>query len=397
MAPSTSYPPPPPLDSPDLKDPLECPPLRWGILGCGRVSHDFVQALKLVPTASVVACAARDLSRAQAFATKHAVASAYGDYDKLLRDTSVDIVYVGNVHAFRLKDGEQCLKAGKHVLLEKPFACNTEDTKYLIELAASKQLFLQEGMWTRFFPAVERARQLVEQGALGEIVSVQSDFQFNASDSEKYPDSFVYQRKLGGGANFLVGPYPVAAALMFFDGRIPDSIKAVGQVDAATEVDLQAAVSLQFPPTDTDPSRGRDGTTAKLPGAGVATLSYGMLGESEEVTTVVGSKGRLTIQSPCHCPTKLLVQHKKKGRGNVEVTEYEYPLPDDTDDIVAAGGYFYPNSAGFCYEAAAVARCIAKGKTCCPQFTLCETKVVHMILEETRKQMGLKGVNDVEE
>jgi len=397
MVPS-SYPPPPPLDSPSLTDPLECPPLRWGILGCGRVSHDFVQALKLVPTASVAACAARDLSRAQAFAMKHAVARAYGVYDKLLQDASVDIVYVGNVHAFHRQVGEQCLKAGKHVLLEKPFTCNTEDAKYLIELAASKKLFLQEGMWTRFFPAVEQARSLVlEQEVLGEIVSVQSDFQFNASDSEKYPDSCVYQRKLGGGANFAVGPYPVAAALMFFGGRIPDSVKAVGQVDAATEVDLQAAVSLHFPPTDSDPLRGRDNMAAKLPGpgAGVATLSYGILGESDEITTVVGSKGRLTIQSPCHCPTKLLVRLKKKGQGNVKVTEYEYPLPADTDDIVAAGGYFYPNSAGFCYEAAAVARCIADGKTCCPQFTLYETVAVQMILEETRNQMELKGVNEV--
>lgn len=396
MSTSTAAPPPAPLDSPNLTDPLECPPLRWGILGCGRVSHDFVQALKLVPTVTVTACAARDLERARAFASKHGIPAAYGGgYDELLRDETVDIVYVGNVHAFRRQDGEKCIRAGKHALLEKPYACNPADARYLVELASQKRVFLQEGMWTRFFPAVERARQLFEQeGALGEIVSLQSDFQFNASDQETYPDSFVYQRKLGGGASLLTGPYPIAAALLFFGGRLPDAIKAVGQVDEQTGVDLQAAITLQFPPTGSDPSTGRDPTTAKLPGAGMATLSYGMLGESEEVTTVVGTKGRLIIQSPCHCPTKLTVMLKNKGRGNVEVTEYEYPLPAETPEIKAAGGYFYPNSAGFCYEAAAVARCIADGKTCCPQFTLCETEVVQMILDETRSQLKLKGVHD---
>jgi predicted dehydrogenase len=63
--------PPPPLDDPLILDPLSCPPLRWGILGCGRISHDFVQALKLLPTASVTAVAAKDIQKAQEFAVKH--------------------------------------------------------------------------------------------------------------------------------------------------------------------------------------------------------------------------------------------------------------------------------------------------------------------------------------
>ena len=88
----TSSSPPPPFDEPTLKDPLECPPLRWGILGCGRVSHDFVQAMKHIPNATVVACAARDLSRAQEFAHKHAVAQAYDNYDDLLANDKVEVV-----------------------------------------------------------------------------------------------------------------------------------------------------------------------------------------------------------------------------------------------------------------------------------------------------------------
>jgi dihydrodiol dehydrogenase / D-xylose 1-dehydrogenase (NADP) len=68
--------PPRPLDDPSVQNPLECPPLKWGILGCGRVAHDFTQALKHLPTQSVVACAARSSDSAKAFAEKHNIANS---------------------------------------------------------------------------------------------------------------------------------------------------------------------------------------------------------------------------------------------------------------------------------------------------------------------------------
>jgi dihydrodiol dehydrogenase / D-xylose 1-dehydrogenase (NADP) len=300
---------------------------------------------------------------------------------------------------------ELCLKAGKHTLLEKPFACTTDEAEYLIQLARKKNLFLMEGMWTRFFPAVEKARQLAfgttgekdEGGVIGQVVAVFSDFNFNASDSETYPTSFVYNRKLGGGASLLTGPYPIAAATLFYPGMQPDHVKVVGQVDSATGVDLQACISLSFPPTsDRSPAMDEmnvEEATPKLPGAGVASLSYGLLCESVEETTVVGTKGRLTIKSPAHCPTKLIVSLKGDGRGaSASEKVYEYPIPEDTDAIKKAGGYFYPNSAGFAYEAAAVARCIAAGKMEAPQYTLAETLVAMKILEQTRLQLGVKAV-----
>jgi predicted dehydrogenase len=130
-------------------------------------------------------------------------------------------------------------------------------------------------MWTRFFPAVEQARRLAlgcngAQKMLGEVVQVHSDFNFNASDSEEYPTSFVYNHGLGGGASLLVAPYPIAAATLFFDGVAPHEIKAVGQLDKATGVDLQGTMVLNFPPTDTlapavDESNENE-STPKLPG-----------------------------------------------------------------------------------------------------------------------------------
>lgn len=359
-------------------------------MGCGRVAHDFCLALQLVPSATLAACAtSSSLERAQTFATKHGIAKAHGDYASLMADPSVDIIYCANVHAFRRRDGEQCIQAGKHVVLEKPFCCGSaEDAQYLIDLAKKHDVFLMEGMWTRFFPAFEKARQIVEAGTIGTIVNVSSDFCFNAADSEVYPDSFVYQRKLGGGSSMLTGPYPIAAALAFFASRRPSKIQVAGNVDAATGVDLQAGVLLEFPPTQEHADPG----SPLVPGCGVASLSYGIVGESKETTIVVGTKGRLTIESPFHCPFALTVEIKGEGRGNVDTIRYDYPLPDITPAMEAAGGFYYPNSAGFCYEAAAVARCVSQRQ--CPQFTLDESLICQEILEQVRIQLKMKSVEE---
>jgi dihydrodiol dehydrogenase / D-xylose 1-dehydrogenase (NADP) len=394
----------PPLDRPDGmggdSSYLECPKLRWGIMGCGRVSHDFCLALSsLVPTAEIVACATQtDLPRSQIFADTFRIPKAYGSYESLVQDETVDIVYVGNVHSFRRHDGELCLLAGKHVLLEKPMACKLSDAQHLIALAREKKLFLMEGMWTRFFPAFETARNMIQTGDIGQIVNVSSDFLFDAADSEIYPSSYFYQRKLGGGASMLVSMYPLVTVLAMFGSRRPSVVRAVGQVDAPTEVDLQVAILLQFPPNDESSSSGgyyyNDTSSPTPAGAGIASLTYGFVGESREITTIVGTKGRITIESPCHCPTSLLVEKKATGRGQVaSIERFEFPLPQpDHNNNNNNLTYHYPNSAGFCYEAAAVARCIELG--CCPQFTQEESLICQEILEAVRAQLSLKTVDE---
>ncbi len=126
--------------------------------------------------------------------------------------------------------------------------------------------------------------------------------------------------------------------------------------------------------------------------AGAATLTCGLLGESEEETLALGTKGRIKICSPGHCPTKIIVSKKSSGRGNGGVEVYEYDLPEDTEEIIKAGKYYYPNSAGLAYEAAAVARCIAAGKTEAPQYTLQETLTNMKVVDELRRQLGVKQI-----
>ena len=125
--------------------------------------------------------------------------------------------------------------------------------------------------------------------------------------------------------------------------------------------------------------------------ADVATLSFGILGESIEETVVVGTKGRRTIEAPGRCPTRLAVGLKAQGRGNAGgVFHYEYELPADTEQITNTRGYFCPNSAGFAYEATVVARCIAAGKKELPQYTQEETLTTIREIDKIRSQLGVK-------
>jgi dihydrodiol dehydrogenase / D-xylose 1-dehydrogenase (NADP) len=403
---------------------LDCPSLQWGILGCGRVSHDWCLALHHLPSQRVVACATSsssssststsdDSPRARQFAELHNIPAYYRSYEQLCEDPNVHIVYVGNIHSTRREVVELCLKYNKHVMVEKPFAMNSKDAEHLMQLAAEKpHLFVTEGMWTRYFPAVQHARNLIQQGAIGDVCTVLSDFNINAADHEEYPSSFFYQPHLGGGATLLVGPYPVAAAILAFGGRMPTQIKAVGQVDDSTGVDLHATLVLGFaaPPADDEdtsdavPSSPAPKSSPVVPGSGTATLTYGILCESEEVTTIIGTRGRITILTPSHNPTSIKLEIKGHGRGSVAEppTVYHYPLPADTPEILQRGGFNYPNSAGFCYEAAAVARCIrdletnyssnsdekeALSAAGAPQYPLSETLVVMRILDEVQRQI----------
>lgn len=103
-----------------------------------------------------------------------------------------------------------------------------------------------EGMWTRFFPAVEKAHEIVKSGAIGNVVAVHSDFGFNGGDVANYPDHVFYDLNLGGGGLFYVAPYPVAAAVEFLGPTFPSRIAAAGVKDKLTGVDLSGAISLHF-------------------------------------------------------------------------------------------------------------------------------------------------------
>lgn len=113
-------------------------------------------------------------------------AKAYGSYRGLVEDPDVDIVYIATPHSEHFQNVYMCLEAGKHVLCEKPFTVNAEQTRILIELATKKNLFLMEATWTRFFPLSTRVREMIKAGEIGTVLRVYADFSFGYDVQSTY-------------------------------------------------------------------------------------------------------------------------------------------------------------------------------------------------------------------
>jgi predicted dehydrogenase len=214
--------------------------IRWGILGAGHIAESFVKDFPLLQNATLVAVAARDKEKAKAFAAAHNIPIAY-NYDELYNSTEVDAVYIATTHNFHFEQSLQCMKHGKGVLCEKPITINDSECKQLIAVAKEKNVFLMEAMWTYFLPAINKAKQWIEEGRIGNLKVIQADFSFGVP---KNLEGRMYNPNLAGGALLDLGVYPVAAACLFANGK-PGSITASG-VLTATGVDANTAIILQF-------------------------------------------------------------------------------------------------------------------------------------------------------
>lgn len=150
--------------------------LKWGIAAAGKISNDFVVALKVLPSAShqVVAVAARSLASAEKFAKTHEIPHFYEGYLNLAQDESVNIVYVSVLNPQHYEVSKLMLEKGKHVLCEKPFTINEKQTRKLIEIARAKKLFIMEAIWSRCFPVYKELRRIVEAGDIGEVSTLKN-------------------------------------------------------------------------------------------------------------------------------------------------------------------------------------------------------------------------------
>ena len=148
--------------------------LRWGIIGCGRISHDFAQAMhKCRNPNRVVAVAASSMDRALDFRKDLGLdAIAYGSYEELLADPQIDAVYIGVLNNTHSKWTLAALEAGKHVLCEKPMAGTVHEIKAMAEKAREKKKFLMEAFWSRFFPVYGELKKLIDSEKLGDRKSV---------------------------------------------------------------------------------------------------------------------------------------------------------------------------------------------------------------------------------
>jgi predicted dehydrogenase len=326
-------------------------PIRWGILGAGGIAGTVAMDIAATPGNDVHAVAARDAGRAEAFADAYRVPRWYGGYSDLLADADVDVVYIATTHGQHYEHALLALRAGKPVLVEKSFTLNARQARDVVAEARARRLFCMEAMWTRLNPLIRQAVDIAHSGRIGELVSFRGDL------SRRFPyepTHRMFDLAAGGGALLDLGVYPAHVATLFL-GR-PDTVQAVGAL-SPTGSDLTAAMQWGY-------ADGR-----------VAQLYCSAASDSPFAALVTGTAGWLSIEPRIHRPRRIVV-HDAAGDEVIEGAE--------------------PVGSGYGDEVLEVARCLRAGVVESPLVPLDDTVTVLEVLDEARRQLGVRYAADEE-
>ena len=320
--------------------------IRWGIIGCGGIANTFAASLNALDSGVLLAGASCTQGKAAAFAEKHGLGRSYSDYSALVADPDIEAVYVATTHNFHYDNVKLCLDHGKHVLCEKPFTINAAQTRELIQLAQAKELFLMEGLWTRFLPSIIHLQELVTGGAIGEVKSVFANFFLGRDFS---PEHRLRNRALAGGALLDLGIYPINMASIVF-GRQPMNIESAVDLDEETGVDASSYYFFDYGP------RRR----------AVLAASYTQAAPTEAL--ICGTQGFIRLP---HFHGAQELQLYRSGQAP-EVLEFTYG-----------------EGQNFKYEIAHAMECIAAGKTQSDIMPHTETLAVMETMDTLRAQWAL--------
>lgn len=156
--------------------------LKWGFAAAGRIANDYIKAMGTLDKNDhqIVAVADPIISLAEDTAKRFDIPKAYGSFLELAQDPNVEVVHVGSLNPHHFEIALLMLQHGKHVLVQKPMCMNEKQVRKLIAVAKEKNLFLTEGMWSRMLPSYQYIRKQIQDGKLGEILSV--DFEFGNNE-----------------------------------------------------------------------------------------------------------------------------------------------------------------------------------------------------------------------
>jgi predicted dehydrogenase len=230
--------------------------LKWAIMGPGDISVAFLNDLRLAGM-HLEAVGSRSLDRAESYAKKHSISSAYGSYEELVADPHVDIVYIATTNNAHFANAKLALSSGKHVLLEKPFTLDAAQAMELVGISRSKNVFLMEAMWTRFLPNHSVLFEKLDQGLIGTPLYLFADHNQNLP---KHSHQRLYDPALGGGSLLDLGVYPISLAHRLFgkpsriqasaalmDGNIDESVGAIFEYSGGREALLHSSIRTAGP------------------------------------------------------------------------------------------------------------------------------------------------------
>ncbi|MEO0897073.1 MAG: Gfo/Idh/MocA family oxidoreductase [Bacteroidota bacterium] len=321
-------------------------PYKWGIIATGKIAAKFAEGMNSTGHSYLNAVASRSVEKAESFAKEFNIPTAYGSYEEICKDPEIDIVYIGTPHTSHYENAIMALKAGKHVLCEKPLAVNAKQAKEMIVLAREKKLFLMEALWMRFLPTMVQLRQWLKEGKIGDIRMLTAGFHFHPPHIDL--KGRLFNPSLAGGTLLDIGIYPISLAFMVF-GAPPVEVQTVVN-KAVTGVDYQASYLFKY----------EDGAIANLSG------SFECSGLSEAI--LVGTKGQIRI--PLF------------WRGQKAI--FDYPDPPHREE------HHIPfESSGLQYQAIHMMNYLSQGKLESPIMPHNISLQVHETMDHIRDQWGL--------
>jgi predicted dehydrogenase len=318
--------------------------VRFGIIGTGGIAAGFATDMWAVPGARVVAIGSRSAHSAERFGEVYQVPRRHSSYQDLVADDEVDVVYVATPHPWHAENALAAIAHGKHVLIEKPFTMNADEARQVVTAARERGVFCMEAMWTRFLPHTVKIRELIADGAVGEIRTVVVDHgQYFARD----PTHRLFAPELGGGALLDLGVYVVSWAHMVLG--TPTAVTSVSE-PAFTGVDGQTSAILRYP----------DGVHA--------LVTCTLWAATARRAWVSGTEGTIDVHPVFYAPTSFTLQRRgaEPERFNLEA---------------GLGG----PGKGLRFEALEVVRCVTTGLTESPGMPLDETISIMETLDAIRE------------
>ncbi len=279
--------------------------MNIGIIGTGSIARKLAEAINRVDGVVLYAVSSRSFKNAREFAEEYNAKEWYEGTDDFYKREAIDLVYIATPNQAHYVNTIEALNSNKAVLCEKPFAMDLSQSKKMVDLAKNKNLLLVEAMWSKYFPAIKKVQELLDDGSLGEIVHIQGDLSYPLG---RVKDR-LYKKEMGGGALLDLGIYPISMAHYFLG--YPDSILANSHF-SDTGVDESTSVILSY----------NSGKTAILTSSIISTSTNEFI--------ISCTKGWIRINGPFHHPSSISLFMNGKGELHKEFPRegygYEYQI-----------------------------------------------------------------------
>jgi predicted dehydrogenase/aryl-alcohol dehydrogenase-like predicted oxidoreductase len=289
--------------------------VRWGILGTGAIAQCFADNLKPSRNGMLQAVGSRSAQGAAKFAVRYVTEShsptAHASYEQLLADKNVDAIYVCTPHPWHAEWSIKAVRAGKHVMCEKPFTLNQPQAMAVLQEAAENNVTVMEAFQWRCHPQTAKLVELIREKVIGDVQLIQAAFSFSCGYGA---DSRLWNNALAGGGILDVGSYAVAAARLIAGAAVgknfadPEHVHGYAHL-APTGVDAYAIGSMKFK------------------GGILAQVTTGVAMNTENVIRIFGTQGNIFIPDPWVCDR----HHAQTGKIIVHAngTSQEILIPTD--------------------------------------------------------------------